>query len=317
MKRTAQPNVSPEGLLALNQYNDYLQHEQDLSADTRRNYLSDLRQFAAWCEASWSEGQEATHAFAPTAIATALLTQYRAYLQTVCKLQPATINRHLVSLKRYFAWAAERGEIGRDPAKVVKLVPLVRQPPRHLTDQEENALVAAVTTHGTLRDRAVLILALHTGLRAEELCTLQRSNVTLGKRSGQLAIYGKRNKYREVPLNGTARAVLAEYLPTLPTNANWLFASNKQETLPDGSKQPAPLTERGLGYLVAKYARMAKVDDLSPHDLRHRFGYRMAQTVPLHRLAQIMGHDSLDTTTIYVQGTKQDLQQAVEAIAWA
>ncbi|PLS78357.1 MAG: integrase [Chloroflexi bacterium] len=316
MKRTAQPNLSPEGQLALDRYRDYLHHEQDLSADTRRNYLSDLRQFAAWCEASWTEGQEAAHPFEPAAVATSLITQYRAYLQTVCKLQPATINRHLVSLKRYFACAAESGVIQRDPAKVVKLVPLVRQPPRHLTDQEENALVAAVTAYGTLRDRALLILMLHTGLRAEEVCTLQRSNVTLGKRSGQLAIYGKRNKYREVPLNGTARAVLHEYLPTLPAYGEWLFVSNKQEKVTNGSRQSAPLTERGLGYLVAKYARLAKVDDLSPHDLRHRFGYRMAQTVPLHRLAQIMGHDSLDTTTIYVQGTKQDLQQAVEAIAW-
>jgi hypothetical protein len=46
-------------------------------------------------------------------------------------------------------------------------------------------------------------------------------------------------------------------------------------------------------------------------------GYRMAAMVPLHRLAQIMGHDTLDTTLIYVQGTKQDLQQEVEKIAWA
>ncbi|MDP9314725.1 MAG: hypothetical protein M3R24_28270 [Chloroflexota bacterium] len=87
----------------------------------------------------------------------------------MCKLQPATINRHLISLKRYCAWAAERGEIQRDPAKVVKLVPLVHQLPQHLTDQEENALIAAVTTYGTLRDRAVLIFMLHTGLRAEEV----------------------------------------------------------------------------------------------------------------------------------------------------
>ena len=43
----------------------------------------------------------------------------------------------------------------------------------------------------------------------------------------------------------------------------------------------------------------------------------MAATVPLHRLAQIMGHDSLDTTMISVLGTKQNLHQAVEQIAWA
>ena len=49
--------------------------------------------------------------------------------------------------------------------------------------------------------------------------------------------------------------------------------------------------------------------------LKH-IGYRMAQSVPLHRLAQLMGHDSLDTTMLYVQATKQDLQQDVERIAW-
>ena len=55
---------------------------------------------------------------------------------------------------------------------------------------------------------------------------------------------------------------------------------------------------------------------VSPHDLRHCFGYRMAESVPLHRLAQFMGHDSLDTTKLYIRGTKLDLQQAFETIAW-
>jgi integrase/recombinase XerC len=43
----------------------------------------------------------------------------------------------------------------------------------------------------------------------------------------------------------------------------------------------------------------------------------MAESVPLHRLAQIMGHDSLDRTMISVQATKADLQREVEKIAWA
>lgn len=68
---------------------------------------------------------------------------------------------------------------------------------------------------------------------------------------------------------------------------------------------------------VAKYAALAKVEDVSPHDLRHRFGYEMAKRVPLHRLAQIMGPDSLDTTMVYVRGTQGDLQRAVEERAWA
>ena len=78
-----------------------------------------------------------------------------------------------------------------------------------------------------------------------------------------------------------------------------------------------PVGERALVYIVSKYAEQARVPDLSPHGLRDRFGYRMAHTVPLHRVAQLMGHDSLDTTLRYVRGTQQDLQQSVETIAWA
>ena len=76
------------------------------------------------------------------------------------------------------------------------------------------------------------------------------------------------------------------------------------------------VSERAVGYIVKKYASSAKLPNVSPHDLRHRFGYRMAESVPLQRLAQIMGQDSLDTTKLYIQGTKRDLQQAVETIAW-
>jgi integrase/recombinase XerD len=50
--------------------------------------------------------------------------------------------------------------------------------------------------------------------------------------------------------------------------------------------------ERARGYIVKTYACVAKLADVSPYDLRHRFGYRMAESVPLHRLAHIRGHDS-------------------------
>ena len=120
-------------------------------------------------------------------------------------------------------------------------------------------------------------------------------------------VVGKRNKYREVPLNATARKALQEYMSTTSQDAAYLFLSEKTGEA---------LTERGLGYLVKRYATAAKLSNVSPHDLRHRFGYRMAETVPLHRLAQIMGHDSLDTTMIYVRGTQKDLQKEIEKIAW-
>ena len=306
--RPVNPSVSAAAQGALDQYAAYLTNEEDLSRSTVRNYLSDLRHFAAWCEATWEEGQEAGQPFTPLGVSTPTITRYRSYLQTVLRLKPTSINRSLVTLKRYFSWAVDVGLVTRNPASVVKLVAQEEQPPRHLTDTEEEALVAAVTAGGNLRDRTIIVLMLHTGLRAREVCTLKPHDVKRGKRSGSLQVLGKRNKYREIPLNATARAALGEYLPSLPQGTPCLFPSGKTGEA---------LTERALGHLVKKYAIAARLTDISPHDLRHRFGYRMAESVPLHRLAQIMGHDSLDTTMIYVRGTRSDLQKEVEKIAWA
>ena len=305
MKRTAHPPLSHAGHEALASYEDWLREREDLAPASIRNYLSDLRHFIAWYE---TEREAQVHdCFTPQGITTPALTRYRTYLQTARRQKPASVNRSLISLKRYFGWASQHHLISYDPSVAVKLVGQEEGAPRHLNDQEEQRLLAAVRSAGNLRDRALIVLLLHTGLRARELCRLRRDQVKLGKRSGLLEIIGKRNKYREVPLNATARKMLEEYLPTLPPTAVFLFPS---------SKTKEALSERALGYIVKKYAQGARLPDVSPHDLRHRFGYRMAATVPLHRLAQLMGHDSLDTTMRYVQGTRQDLQQAVETIAW-
>src|SRR5260221_2049153 len=298
MKRAGQPPLSHAGTEALNQYKAYLQHTEDMSLVTIRNYLSDLRQFIAWCEATWQEGQDGESPFAPTSVVTPTLTRYRSYLQTVLRLKPASINRALVSLKRYFAWATGGSLVQHDPSKLVKLVPVVEQAPRKLSDKEEERLVASVKAHGSLRDHTIVVLMLHTSLRAREVCQLRPADLSLGERSGVVHIVGKRNKYREVPLNATARRALEEYMGTISKDAAYLFLSEMTGEA---------LTDTGLGYLVKRYATAAKLADVSPHDLRHRFGYR---------LAQIMGHDSLDTTMIYIRGTTSDLQKDVEKIAW-
>lgn len=131
--------------------------------------------------------------------------------------------------------------IGDDPTSTVKFVPKEATAPRHLEDEEEDALIAAVNEHGTLRDRTIITLLLHTGLRAEELCTLTRKQVHVGKRNGTLRIIGKRKKERSVPLNASARSALLKYLEAQPQERTYLFPSEKTGKA---------LTERALGHLV-------------------------------------------------------------------
>jgi integrase/recombinase XerD len=307
-KRAAQPPLSAAGQQALEAFAAALHAREDLRPVTLRNYLSDLRQFAAWYEETAATGQETLVSFGPAEITTPTVTRYRDYLQYTCGLKPASINRALITLKRYCAWAVQEGHLGRDPTRGVKMVGQEEEGAQPLTDTDEAALMKAVATFGSPRDQTLIVLMLHTGLRVQEVCQVKRADLTLNKRSGSVTVRGKRNKYREVPLNATVRKALEEYLTVFTGDSPYLFLSEKTG---------GALTERALGFVIKKYARAAKLPRLRPHDLRHRFGYRMAQVVPLHRLAQIMGHESLDTTMIYIKATKADLQQAVERIAWA
>jgi integrase/recombinase XerD len=301
--------ISTSAQQLLRNYERHLSEVLDLRSATIRNYVSDLRGFMAWCEQTWQEDDELA-VFSPERVATPTVTRYRDYLQHDARRKPNTINRYLVSIKRYFSWANDAELIMRDPARPVKLVAQMPRAPRHLSDQEEEALLTAVSYSGNLRDATLITLLLHTGLRVSELCSLKWEHVLRQKRSGYLRIWGKRNKYREVPLNVTARNALERYEKERAAEEEaspYIFVSQRTGT---------KLTPRGVGYILTKYAKQAGVKNLRLHDLRHRFGYRMAERAPLHRLAQIMGHDSLDTTMLYVRGTQQDLQQAVETIAW-
>ena len=299
-KRTPKPNLSPSAQSTFDAYDQYLTMSLDLRPATVRNYLSDLRQFAAWFEGGHDQD------FHPDQVTTPTLTDYRRYLQIDLDRKPSTINRHLVSLKRYFGWATQHQGITRNPAQPVRLVTEETTSPRHLENTDEQALLANVERGQNKRDITIIKLMLHTGLRAGEVCGLHWDQVVLHKRSGYLKIWGKRNKYREVPLNSTSRDALKAFRQGADDAEGVVFRS---------VKTGEALTTRALGFIVKKYAQRANLD-VRPHDLRHRFGYRMAQTTPLHRLAQIMGHDSLDTTLRYVQATRGDLQRDVEQIAW-
>jgi integrase/recombinase XerD len=152
-KRAKRPALSETGEQVLEQYEQRLHTKEDLTAATIRNYLSDLRHFAVWCESIWKQGREEEPSFTPEAVTTPTLTDYRSNLQRDLHLKPTSVNRNLISLKRYFVRLLTTEHIRHDPAKVVKLVGEETSSPCHLDDQEERAIVATVTETGSRRAR--------------------------------------------------------------------------------------------------------------------------------------------------------------------
>ena len=286
--------ISEQGEQMIHDFVRTLTIHEDLNPRTLKEYASDLKHFIGWFE---TERHQEGKVFHIEDVDTTTLNRYREAAQKVMELKPATINRRLITLKRFFEWASSESKIRRDPSKPVKLVPTEKVRPRQMTAEEEAALISAAEHGGSLRDQTILTVMLHTGLRTMEVCDLAPGDIQIGRRSGQLIVRsGKRNKQREIPLNAACRTVLEKYLTELPPDSPYLFPSEKT-----GDR----LTERALRHLIQKYMKVAQLEGLSGYDLRHRFGYMMAENTPIDRLAQLMGHDSVDTTMVYIKKTQQ------------
>ena len=68
---------------------------------------------------------------------------------------------------------------------------------------------------------------------------------------------------------------------------------------------------------IAKFADRAGLDNVSPHTLRHSFAKNLVDAdVGLEKVATLLGHESLETTRLYTQPSKADLQVATEKVAW-
>jgi integrase/recombinase XerC len=290
MTRAPHPWISDTAQRILATYRAALEERGELGAATIRNYLSDLRHFMAWCETSWQDGLFPEAEFRLSDLTTPLIAQYRAYLLTSLRLKPASINRMLVSIKRFCAWATERDMLWSDPARAVPLVAQPDRRPRFLSDAEEERLLDAVATTVPLRDRAIVVTLLRAGLRAHELCSLPVEHVDLSPQANRIVVAGESGRAREVPIDPLTRETLALYVPTRPSGAVHLFV---------GLRANQPLTERTVGRIVHTYAAQADLGDVSPQDLRNRYGYRIAQALPLPEVARLLGYTSLTSTLRY------------------
>lgn len=280
-------------------------HRQDRSAITIRGYLSDLHDYIQWVEGAYGERFDAAH------ITQDDVRAYRSHLQTSRKAKPATINRKLATLSTFCRWAIGSGLLKVDPTNEVKRARQVKSPPKALDRTELNRLLRKVRQSDHPLHVAVIVTLANTGLRVSELCMLGMNDVHLKSRSGTVIVRdGKGNKYREVPLNTDARNALKAYLDVRPE------ATSKDARLFVG--QRGALTTSGVWRIVEKYAQRAGIEGVSPHVLRHTFATRLLrgrEPVDPVVVADLLGHESLDTTMLYTKSNEVDRRRAVELLS--
>jgi integrase/recombinase XerC len=196
-----------------------------------------------------------------------------------------------------------------DPTASVEGVSQVQPPPRALDKADLNRLIRRAQQEGNVLHIAVITMLAYTGLRVAELCGVQKADIEISERKGTVTVRGKGEKYRTIPLNAETRRALREYLKVRPItrkNEDAVFVG-----------QRGPLTESGARRIVAKYAGLAGLEDVSPHVLRHTFATRLLRDAEADvvTVANLMGHADVRTTARYTTPTQADLEQAVEALA--
>jgi integrase/recombinase XerD len=265
----------------------YLRTECHLAENSVLAYERDLRRFFEWLHGRRIEG-----------LVISELAQYPAWLSSQ-ELAPASISRHVVSLKIFFRYLQLEGALAENQAELLGTQKLWQRVPTVLSGAEVDALLTAPRQPQPWwrRDRALLELLYATGCRVSELSNLRPRDVHLADR--YCLCHGKGDKQRVVPLGQPAVVAVEIYLeserPKLAarreTPSQFLLLSSR------GSR----LRRERIWELIKRYARQAGcAAELSPHSLRHSFAtHLLAGGADLRQVQEMLGHASIATTQIY------------------
>jgi len=224
-------------------------------------------------------------------------------------------NLRLTAIRSFFSYAAlECPEYSAGIQRVLA-IPRKRQSSRmvdFLTRPEAEALLAVPdqTTWLGRRDRALLLLAMQTGLRLSELIGLRQGDIYLGC-GAHVRCEGKGRKQRCTPLTRT----------TVHTLRAWIREQGKDETrILFPSARGELLSHDSVQYLVRKYATRAakscptlRKKRVTPHVLRHTTAMELLQAgVDRSVIALWLGHESLETTQIYLDANLALKEEALK-----
>ena len=287
---------------ATKDYKHYLKLERGLSKNTIDSYNRDIKKLIFFLEKN-------NLSISPTDLNEEIIQQF--IYEIAKKVNPTSQARIISGLRSFFDYLIFEKYRETNPTDLIESPKIGRKLPDTLTEEEINLLIASIDLSKSQgeRNRAILETMYSCGLRVSELISLKISDIFFDE--GFIKVVGKGNKERFVPIHFRAQKYIIMYMNEIRT-----FLSIKK-----GFEDTLFLNRRGKSlsrqmiFMILKDLAI-KINlnkKISPHTFRHSFATHLLKNgADLRAIQQMLGHESITTTEVYVHLDTSYLKKIVE-----
>ena len=283
--------------VCLEEFENFLKFERNLSKNTVTNYIYDLKKLNNFLEQNKITAE-------PSNINVDIIREFLYHESK--KIKSRTQGRLISSLNTFFGFLVIENKIISNPIKKVSYPKNKYIIPEILSLDEIDKIIFQASLNSTNgeRNKAIFELMYSCGLRVSELINLKISNLFF--KESLIKVLGKGNKYRFVPISKIAMKLVLFYIENIRCNVkikkgynDSLFLNNRGMKL-----------SRVMIFLILKKitSELGIKKNISPHTFRHSFATHMIQNgADIISIQKMMGHENITTTEKYLNVDKKHL----------
>jgi integrase/recombinase XerD len=287
---------------AIKDYQLYLKIERGLSQNTIENYTRDIKKLVKFLDA------QEIHT-TPVKISDETVQQF--VYEIAKTINPRSQARIISGLRSFFDYLVFEKYRQTNPTDLIETPKIGRKLPDTLSNEEIDKLLAAIDLSKPQgeRNRTIFETMYSCGLRVSEVITLRISDLFFDE--GFIRILGKGNKERFVPIHPQTQKYIKFYLNDIRSH---IRIDKKYEDTVFLNRRGKGLTRQMIFMILKDLGIKAQIGKkISPHTLRHSFATELLKNgADLRAIQQILGHESITTTEVYVHLDKSYLKEVVE-----